>query len=304
MTIDTEKKNAALMSVCSNTILIISKLIAGIVTNSISIISEAVHSFADLLAAIIAFFSVRKSSIPPDSDHQFGHGKYEDFSGFIEGALIVLAGGYIVYESVEKILSKNVELIDTTAGIIVMLLSVVINIAVSRHLFKVAKKSDSIALLADAEHLSTDVITSAGVLVGLILIKITGIKVLDPIVAILVALFIFRVGIDLCIQSVKNLLDNSLPETDINKVMETVNKYIPGEIIEIKNFKSRKSGPAKFIELILVIPKIVTLEASHRLCDKVEEDLKTNITNANIVIHIEPCNGECAGCAIENVCWQ
>ncbi len=146
----------------------------------------------DLLAAIIAFFSVKKSSNPPDEDHQFGHGKYEDFSGFIEGGLILLAAGYIIFEAVEKIISNKYDYIDTTAGIFVMLVSVVANIIVSRHLFIVARKSDSMALLADAEHLRTDVLTSLGVLIGLILIKTTGIKLLDPLVAIFVALVIIK----------------------------------------------------------------------------------------------------------------
>ena len=298
----TEKQRAALLSICSNIVLILSKLIVGIITNSISIISEAVHSFTDLLAAIIAFFSIKQASNPPDSDHQFGHGKYEDFSGFIEGTLILLAAGYIIFESAEKILNNNYKHINTTAGIVLMLFSVIANMAVSRHLFNVARETDSMALLADAEHLRTDVLTSGGVLVGLILIKTTNINILDPIVAILVALIIIKAGIQLCFNSGKNLLDGSLPESEQKIIFDTVNNYIPNEIIEIKELKSRKSGADKLIELIIVIPKKLTIEAGHSLCDRIEEDLKNNINNSSVIIHIEPCYFSCDNCKVEQPC--
>jgi len=302
MNFSAEKQKAALLSICSNVVLILAKLIVGLITNSISIISEAVHSFTDLLAAIIAFFSVKKSSNPPDSDHQFGHGKYEDFSGFIEGALILLAAGYIIHEAVDKIISNKYDYINTTAGIIVMLISVIANIIVSRHLFNVARKSDSMALLADAEHLKTDILTSVGVLVGLVLIKVTSIDILDPIVAILVAIIIIKVGLELCINSGKNLLDGSLPDDEQKIIFDTVNNFIPDEIIEIKELKSRKSGADKLIELIIIIPKKLTIEAGHELCDRIEEDLKDNIKNSCITIHIEPCSCTCDNCKVEQVC--
>lgn len=302
MQFSAEKQRAALLSICSNIILIFSKLIVGIITNSISIISEAIHSFTDLLAAIIAFFSVKKSSNPPDNDHQFGHGKYEDLSGFIEGSLILFAAGYIIFESVEKIIRNKYDHLNTTAGIFVMVISVVANIIVSRHLFNVARKTDSIALFADAEHLRTDVLTSVGVLAGLVLIKITNINLLDPVVAILVALIIIKAGLNLCFTSGKNLLDTSLPESEQKIIFKTINNYIPNEIIEIKELKSRKAGAEKLIELIIIIPKKLTIEAGHALCDRIEEDLKNNINNSSITIHIEPCKCTCDNCKVEQTC--
>jgi len=297
-----EKQKAAFVSICSNSVLIISKLAVGILTNSISIISEAVHSFTDLLAALIAFFSVKKSANPPDREHPFGHGKFEDLSGFIEGALILFAAGYIIFESVEKIVSNRYEHINTTAGIIVMLLSVLVNLLVSKYLYKVACKTDSIALFADAEHLRTDVLTSAGVLIGLICIKFTNIEILDPIVAILVALIIIKAGLNLCFTAGGNLLDSSLPECEQKLISEAVKKYVPTEIIEIKEIKSRKAGADRLIELVIVIPKKSTIEAGHSLCDKIEEDLKSSIKNISITIHLEPCSTSCKDCKIENTC--
>lgn len=293
------KTRAAGISIISNTFLIISKLLVGLFTNSVSIISEAVHSLMDLLAAIIAFFSVKKSSQPADEDHQYGHGKYEDVSGFAEGALILIAAGYIIYESIEKISSGKIDYIDSFAGILVMALSVVINIFVSRNLFKVAKETDSMALLADAEHLRTDILTSAGVLVGLVLIKFTGIKILDPIVAIFVALLIIKAGIELCSTSLKNLLDSSLQEEDIEKIQSILTNYSFDKILSYENLKTRKSGAEKLIEFTLIMPKDLSLKDSHNLCDLIEADLKKNITQASITIHTEPCDSRCANCDLK-----
>jgi cation diffusion facilitator family transporter len=156
--------------------------------------------------------------------------------------------------------------------------------------------------MADAEHLRTDIITSAGVLAGLILIKITNIDILDPVVAILVALIIVKAGLNLCFTSGKNLLDSSLPEDEQKIIFDTVNNYIPDEVLEVKELKSRKSGADKLIELIIVIPKKLTIEAGHSLCDRIEEDLKNNINNSSITIHIEPCGCPCEDCANEKIC--
>ena len=304
MFLGSEKQRAATLSVFSNTFLIISKLIVGILTHSISVISEAVHSLTDLFAALIAYFSIKESSNPPDKEHPFGHGKYEDLSGFIEGALIILAAGIIIHESVEKIIKNDFNHIDTTAGIVVMALSVIINILVSTHLFKIAHKTDSLALLADAEHLRTDVITSAGVLIGLILIKITSLQMLDPIVAILIALIIAKAGFKLCLAAGKNLLDTSLPEKDQKTILKVLEAYIPEEIVKVRELKTRKAGAEKLIELVIVIPKNKTIESGHNLCDRIEEDLKKNIENSSVIIHIEPCDCSCKKCRTKNYCSQ
>ena len=207
-----EKKFAAFLSIVSNTILILVKFIAGFVSGSISIISEAIHSMSDLLASILAFFSVSKSALPADADHQFGHGKYEDLSGLIEGALIILASFFIVFEATKKILLGLEIEIQTDLAMAVMLFSAIINILVSFYLFKVAKKTDSMALFADAEHLRTDVYSSFGVFLGILAIKITDMHILDPIIAIVVAVLILSAGYRICKKSINNLLDGTLPE--------------------------------------------------------------------------------------------
>ena len=218
MKIETQKKFAAGLSIFSNSVIIVLKLIAGHISGSISIISEAIHSLSDFLASVLTFFSVMKSSEPADKTHPFGHGKYEDMSGFIEGGLIIFAAGFIIYEAVKKILAPTSMDVDTTLGLYVMGISVVANVIVSSVLFKVAKTSDSISLYADAEHLRTDILSSLGVFLGLLLIKVTGIHLLDPIIAIIVACIIFRAGFSISKSTMNNLLDCSLPESDLKTI--------------------------------------------------------------------------------------
>lgn len=292
------KKSAALLSVISNTFLIVAKLIVGIITGSVSIISEAVHSFTDLLAAILAFFSIKISSEPADIEHQYGHEKFEDLSGGIEGALIIFAAFYIIYEALQKIKHGFGENLETTAGIIVMLISVIINTVVSNHLFKISRQSDSIALLADAQHLRADVFTSLGVLLGLILIRFTGMVFLDPVIAIIIALFIIKTGYDLSKTAIKNLLDTSLPEEERSSIESTIRQYIPENIIELQDLKTRKAGAKKLVEFILTVPTSMTIKEGHDLCDKIEEDLERKIKNVDVTIHLEPCNGTCDECIL------
>jgi len=203
-----EKKIAAALSILSNTSLIILKFIAGFISGSIGIISEAIHSGSDLLASIITFFSVSESAKPADNDHQFGHGKYEDFTSFLEGLLIILAAFYIVYEALKKIMFGLEIEVNANVGVVVMLFSVLANIFVSTYLFKVAKKTGSTALYADGEHLRTDIYSSLAVLIGLILVKVTGYHIFDPLIAIAVAVIIFIAGYKICDESRKTCLTN------------------------------------------------------------------------------------------------
>ena len=280
------KKRAALLSIGSNTILILAKLIVGLITGSVSIISETVHSLTDLLGSCITFFSVKASSEPADIEHQFGHGKFEDLSGLIEGILILLAAVFIIYEAVYRITNGLNVPIATTAGIMVMFVSAVANIFVSKYLLKIAHKTESIALLADAEHLRTHIFTSCGVLSGLIAIRLTGITIIDPAIAIFVALFIIKTGVSLCWKAGRNLLDASLPEEERIIIREIVRNYTPEQVVDIQSIKTRKSGAQRLIEFTLTVPESMTIREGHDLCDRIEEDLKKDMGNVSVTIHL------------------
>ncbi len=293
MNIVTEKKLAAGLSITSNAVIIILKLIAGVISGSISIISEAIHSLSDFLASVLTFFAVMKSSEPADREHPFGHGKYEDMSGFIEGGLIIFAAFYIMYEAGKKLCMNKPFEVDTTLGIAVMLFAVVANFVVSSILFKVAKKSNSISLFADGEHLRTDIYSSLGVMVGLILIKVTGIHILDPIIAILVALFILKAGFSISKETLNNLLDGSLPAEDLKSIEEIIHSYKSDYTLDFKNLKARRCGPSTDIELTMLFPKEMTIEQCHDICDEVEELIRQKLGHVTIMIHAEP---ECPKC--------
>ncbi len=283
------KKLAASLSVLSNFILIVLKLITGFVTGSVSIISEAIHSGSDFLASIIALFAVHKAEEPADKDHPFGHGKYEDAAGFAEGCLIILASLYIIYEAGLRLTGSSEPLSNSTAGIAVMLVSVITNIAVSSYLFKVAKNTDSIALHSDAQHLCTDIYSSLTVLVGLVIIKYTGHHVIDSLIAVIVAMIIMHTGYRICKETLNDLLDGSLPQNDIDLIQYTIQNNNHNEnICKIKDIKTRKSGKNKDIVITLIVDGSMTVAQAHKLCDKLECEIENALGNTKIIIHVEP----------------
>lgn len=296
--VQTSKSRAATLSIVSNTILIIMKLIVGIMMQSVSVISEAVHSGIDLVAAIIAWFSVRESGKPADDKHRFGHGKIENVAGTIEAVLIFGAAFYIIWEAVHKLKSGTAEIESLGWGAAVMVVSAVANYLVSRHLLNVAIKTDSVALEADALHLRTDVYTSVGVLGGLAAIKLTGIALLDPIVAIVVALMIIKAAWDLTKTAFFHILDIKLPDDEEALIHEVMDRY-KDRMIEYHKLRTRKSGHVRHIDMHLVVPKQMTVEAGHILSDQITADIKKCLNHSQILVHIEPCPGGCEACAVE-----
>lgn len=288
----TNKKLAASFSVISNLTLIILKLVTGFISGSVSIISEAIHSGSDFLASVIAFFAIQKSEQPADRDHQFGHGKYEDAAGFVEGSLIILASLYIIYEAGKKLAGVSEPMNNSYLGIAVMMFSVLTNIFVSTYLFKVAKETDSIALYSDAEHLRTDVYSSLTVFLGLIIIHFTGLHIIDSIIAIIVAMIIMHAGYKICKTTMNDLLDGSLPDKDINEIKNIIRNHAEHGISSIKEIRTRKSGKDKDIVIILLVNGNLTVSFVHNLCDKLENEIEKALGNTKVTIHIEPKNEE------------
>jgi cation diffusion facilitator family transporter len=297
--LDRLKQNTARLSVISNTGLVLMKFVVGFAIGSVSIISEAIHSSMDLIAAVIAFFSVRKSAEPPDAAHSFGHGKFEDISGLIEALLIFVAAIIIIYEAASKLLghtSGELQPEMLIFGIAVMGISALVNWYVSHRLFIVAKESESIALESDAWHLRTDIYTSLGVFAGLILIKLTGNPIFDPLVALCVAVVIMKAAYDLTKRSLSDLADHSIPEKDERRIKEIICEHA-SVYAGFHDLKTRRSGPEIFIEFHLVEPGNISVAQSHDLTDHLESDLNTEYPRATITIHVEPCSeGKCDRC--------
>ena len=301
------KSIAARLSILSNSGLILMKLAVGVVTGSVSIISEAIHSTMDLIASVIAYFSIKVADRPADKDHPYGHGKAENISGIIEAGLILAAAIWIIFEAIKKLIHPG-KMEHVGFGVAVMAISAVANIFVSRYLYKVAKQEDSIALEADALHLKVDVYTSAGVSLGLLII--TGARIfslspkfdiLDPVFAIGIALLILCESIDLFIKAFRPIMDNALSDDELQVIRKSIEKYLP-ILSGYHAVRSRKSGATRYIDFHLDLPKAMPLVKAHEICDLIEKEIEGTLHGTDIIIHAEPCSTNCPECAISGSC--
>ncbi len=298
MSQDRRKIAAALLSVISNITLMTTKIIAGLLIGSVSIISEAIHSGIDLLAAVIALISVRTSSIPADEEHPFGHGKIENISGTIEALLIFAAAIWIIFEAARKLIHP--EPLETVGwGVIVMAASVIINLIVSENLFRVGRETDSVALQADAWHLRTDVYTSAGVLLSLAIIGIGRqyrpdlyLDWLDPVAALAVAAIILRAAYNLTVQSARDLMDVQLPPEEAAWVRSLIMDRRP-VIRGFHKMRTRKAGHFRFIEVHIQVDSKMSVEEAHQLTDDLSGRIREKYPDSTVTIHVEPCQGDC-----------
>lgn len=283
------KTKAASVSIVSNSVLIAMKLIVGFLSGSVSIISEAIHSGLDLVAALIAFVCVRISDRPADREHQYGHGKAESISGAVEAALILFAAIWIAYEAFHKIhaiLDDNVKMDFAWLGVGVMLVSGVVNMLVSRYLFRVARATDSMALEADAHHLSTDVMTSFGVALGLTIVAITGLDILDPIVAIAVATLIGYIGGKLTHAAGQQLMDGSLTAVEIGKITTLLDSE--PRLLNWHKLRSRKTGSLRHADFHVVLPPEMSLREAHKIAEGLELKIRQELAPCEVVVHMDP----------------
>lgn len=290
-----QKVRVACLSIASNTVLTGAKLAIGISMNSVSVISEAVHSGLDLIAALIAFFSVRKSSMPADHHHPYGHGKFENVAGITEALLILGAALYIIFNAWPKLFGPA-EIKSLDLGAAVMGGSALINFFVSRKLFQIGTRTDSPALIGDAWHLLTDVYTSLSVLAGIVAIKLTGLTIIDPLIAIAVSLLILKAAVKLIKDSMCSILDTSLPEAEERVIRDVLTKYSP-EFVEFHKLRTRKSGSQRYVDLHLVVPAGLEINRAHHICDQIEEELRGSLFDVQVLIHTEPCRENCLECS-------
>ncbi|MFC1982827.1 cation diffusion facilitator family transporter [Chloroflexota bacterium] len=272
------------------------KVTTAIITGSLSILAQATDSFLDLFAITITFLAVRIAIKPADGEHPFGHGKAENIAALAQAILIFIAGSLIIYSAVHRIIAgTTIEL--TEAGIVVMLVSIIASILLSRHLIKVAKTTDSVALEANAHNLATDVYSAAAVMAGLIAVRFTRLNIIDPIIALLVALFILKVAYDVLKKSFGGLVDVRLPEAEENAIKSSITEH-GGEVVEFHKLRTRKSGNQRYIDVHVVMPKDTSVGDAHRLCDHLERDIGSQLRHTSVTIHIEPCDGDCDHCSI------
>lgn len=291
-------KGATRLSVIVVIGLIVLKAAVSIFTGSLSILAQAVDSFTDLFAVGITFIAVRFSSKPADSEHPFGHGKAENVAAVIQAILIFVAGGSIIYSAIQRA-ETDAMLESTEIGMAVMAVSILASIFLSRHLRKVARQEESMALEANASNIAADVYSASAVLLGLIIVRFTGWDVVDDILAGIVALFILKVGVDVIRRSFGGLVDVKLPENEESAIKAAITEHFGGEVVDFHKFRTRKAGNQRYIDLHLVMPKHITLEEAHDMCNHLEADMKTRLRRTDITIHVEPCDGKCAVCRIK-----
>jgi len=279
-----EKKRVALFSVIAAIFLTSFKFIIGILTGSLGILSEALHSALDMVAAVITYFSVRISDKPADKEHNYGHGKIENFSALVETILLIITCAWIIYEAVHRLTTGKTEIEVSVWSYVVVISSIVIDISRSRALSRVAKKYNSQALEADALHFSTDIWSSTVVLLGLIFAQF-GIYMADSVAALMVALIVLFVSYRLGKKAIDVLLDKAPLET-IGEV-KLILKTFP-EVKEYHNLKVRTAGADTFIKFNIHVEPKATLLDVHELCDRIEMELQNKIPRSEVYIHAEP----------------
>jgi cation diffusion facilitator family transporter len=283
----TGKSRAAALSIASNSALIALKLAAGAITGSIAIVTEAIHSLIDLVASVIAFVSVRKADEPADEEHLYGHEKVENLAAAIEGILILVGAAVIVFEATRRLVIGS-EVESLGVGIAVMGFSVLANLFVSGYLYRQARKTDSPALEGDAAHLRTDAMTSAGVLLGLGIVEITGINAFDSITALIVAVAIVWAGLTLVRRSSGVLIDEALPDKEMDRIEAAIASARTEEVAGYHKLRARRAGSRRHVDFHVQYRNGTSLERAHELAHEMRDSIEAEIPQAEVLIHVEP----------------
>jgi cation diffusion facilitator family transporter len=281
------KSRAAALSIASNTALILLKAIAGTVTGSVALLTEALHSATDLVASIVAFFSVRAADAPADESHPYGHEKIEDMAAAIEGILILIGCGLIAFEAIRSLV-RGPEVQRLGIGIAVLGLSIVVNFVVSRTLRGRARRTGSPALAADAAHLTTDMATSGGVLIALVVALATGWEWIDPAIALVVAAVIAVAGIRILTRSSRVLVDETLPDPELDVIREVVSEFAGRGIVGFHELRGRQAGARRHVDLHVQFRAGTTLEDAHRTAHELQDAIRERLGDADVLIHLEP----------------
>lgn len=286
---------AAIVSVAAGVAILVFKFGAYVLTGSVAILSDAAESVVNVVAANVALISLVVASRPPDEGHQYGHGKAEYVSGATEGAMIFVAGGWILAAAGVRLVSPQ-PLRNLDWGFAVLGVATAANYLTARFLLRVSREAHSVALEADARHLLADVLTSVGVFAGLGLAWLANQPRLDAIVGGLVAIHVLRLGVSVYLQSVGGLMDTSLPPAEEAAVRKILDAHRT-EIVEYHALRSRRAGTARFLDLHLVLHRTLSVGEAHAFCDDLEGHVQEVLPGTDITIHVEPCGPDCPVCA-------
>lgn len=282
------KQRAAALSVASNATLIALKVIAGTATGSVSVLTEAAHSGMDLIASVVALVSVRKADEPADADHLYGHEKMENLAGAIEGTLIVFGAAVITYEAVLRLV-RGGRVHTIGLGIAVIVISGLVNVVVSRIIASRARATGSVALEADAAHLSADVASSAAVFAGLVLVWLTHAQWIDPAVALLVAAGVAYAGGRILLRSTRSLVDEALPEAELERIRATIREVgVARGVVGFHKLRARHAGARRYVDVHVQFDAGTTLETAHAVAHELTNAITARLPGADVLVHVEP----------------
>jgi len=284
---------AAALSFCSNLTLLILKLVVGLVSGSIAVLSDALDSGEDLVASAAALFSVSIAHRPADVEHPYGHGKVETLAAAVEAGVISLGGIFITYQAIERIVHGGRD-VDVGIGLVAMAVAAILNTVVSRYVGRAARATESLALASDAKHLQTNVVQALAVFAALALVGTTGQNLFDPAVALVLAVYLWFTAFGLLRNAVAEIMDVRLPEDEERYVRDTILEHHP-EVRGFHHLRTRRSGRTRYIELHLLVDPARTIQEVHNLCDHLETDIREHLPNSVITIHTEPDDGRYRG---------
>lgn len=284
---------AASLSLIVTLGLLILKLTLGLISGSIAVLSDALDSGQDLLAAAAVLFSVRIAARPADLEHPYGHGKAEGLSATVSAGVVGLGGGFIIYQALRRIIEGG-ETIDVNLGLAAMVTSGLLNVVVSAYMRMAARRTDSLALAAEARHLQTNVVQAAAVITGLLLVRFTGAQIFDPLVALALAGYMWWMAFGLIRGALGEIMDVRLPEEDERQIYESILARYP-EVRGFHHLRTRRSGRQRYVELHLLVDPARTIQEVHDLSDQIEADIKKRLPGAIVTIHPEPDDGRYRG---------
>lgn len=291
---DNRKIRATQISVGTATSLAALKVVTALFTGSMSILASAIDSLLDIGMSLVNYFAVRHAEKPADDDHPYGHGKFETLATLFQAVIITVSGLFVLYESGRRLLG-DVELVQLEGGMWVLAISAAASYAITRHLRRVARETDSSALEADSLHYSMDVYTNLALLLGLALIRWTGAAWIDPLLSFFVGLYIIHEAYDLVKHSMRDVLDAELPATVRKEVESLINAH-KHRLIDFHNLRTRRAGSQKIMDFHITVCKEMTVQEAHEITDHLEERIKQEISNADVIIHVEPCERvDCPG---------
>ncbi|MFC1998525.1 cation diffusion facilitator family transporter [Chloroflexota bacterium] len=290
------KQGVSILAMAAIGTLVILQLVASFITGSISIRADAIHSTIDLAGAVVGYICIRIAKKPADQDHAFGHGKAESIAGVFISILIFIAAGTILYQAIERLV-EGASIETVSLGIYVIAASIIVLSLASWHAMRVAKKTDSVALEAQARDMYADVLSSIAVLIGLLLVKFTGWVMADAIVALLVTVLIARAAFITIKKSIGGLMDTKLPDEMERNIISSVTKY-GCMVAGYHKLRTRKVGSESHVDLHLTMAKSLTLAEAHVVCNQIEGELQSTLPNASVVIHCEPCDENCMECTV------